>query len=553
MNQDNLQVVKDYHQATKHHFHRYARSLGHLDWATQPVPFRHFDGSDTHDLVPHDSELDPTITWDSLFGAARTSQPVTGQTIGQFLYHSLALSAWKEVIDPAGRVVSRWALRVNPSSGNLHPTEGYLVTGPVPGLVDEPGVFHYAPDQHLLERRARLTTDDHEKLRKTLPDGAFLVGLSSIHWREAWKYGERAFRYCQHDVGHAMAALGLSGRCLGWEVSLLPRLEHPDLEALLGTGLQSGPEKEHADCLLLVRPAGGLGHDIPDLAPVLRSAARGAEFTGLPNPLSPAHARWPIIDQVAAACAADSPAIAKSVAVPVPGPAPSFPDRGLAAGPLIRQRRSAVSMDGATFMDLAAFQRILERLLPRPSLVPYSLIDWPPEVSLVFFVHRVTDLDPGLYCLVRHPDHEVSLRANFRPQFAWARPGGLPADLPFFQLASGDTTAAARQLSCGQDIAADGAFSVGMLARFSESLDQRGAGFYPHLFRETGMIGQMLYLEAEAANVRGTGIGCFFDDEVHRALGLDDDTWQSLYHFTVGAPVPDDRLRTVGAYDHLKR
>src|SRR5437660_12483691 len=42
-------------------------------------------------------------------------------------------------------------------------------------------------------------------LMAAFPEDSFLVGLSSIHWREAWKYGERAFRYCQHDVGHALA------------------------------------------------------------------------------------------------------------------------------------------------------------------------------------------------------------------------------------------------------------------------------------------------------------------------------------------------------------
>ena len=36
-----------------------------------------------------------------------------------------------------------------------------------------------------------------------------LVALTSIHWREAWKYGERAFRYCQHDLGHAIAAVSI--------------------------------------------------------------------------------------------------------------------------------------------------------------------------------------------------------------------------------------------------------------------------------------------------------------------------------------------------------
>jgi len=66
-----------------------------------------------------------------------------------------------------------------------------------------------------------------------------------------------------------------------------------------------------------------------------------------------------------------------------------------------------------------------------------------------------------------------------------------------------------------------------------------------------GVIGQMLYLEAEAAGVRGTGIGCFFDDPVHDILGLKDRSFQSLYHFTIGHPVEDTRIATLPAYDHL--
>ena len=75
----------------------------------------------------------------------------------------------------------------------------------------------------------------------------------------------------------------------------------------------------------------------------------------------------------------------------------------------------------------------------------------------------------------------------------------------------------ARQLSCGQDIAADGRLFPGHARPFRPRAGRRsGPGMYPRLFWETGMIGQMLYLEAEAAGIRGTGIGCFFDDEVHR-------------------------------------
>ena len=59
----------------------------------------------------------------------------------------------------------------------------------------------------------------------------------------------------------------------------------------------------------------------------------------------------------------------------------------------------------------------------------------------------------------------------------------------------------------------------------------------------------MLYLEAEAAGVRGTGIGCFFDDAVHEILGVQDHSLQSLYHFTVGMPVDDARVQTRPGYD----
>jgi hypothetical protein len=41
---------------------------------------------------------------------------------------SLGLSAWKSYGS------KRWALRCNPSSGNLHPTEGYLLCPRLPAI-----------------------------------------------------------------------------------------------------------------------------------------------------------------------------------------------------------------------------------------------------------------------------------------------------------------------------------------------------------------------------------------------------------------------------------
>jgi hypothetical protein len=106
----------------------------------------------------------------------------------------------------------------------------------------------------------------------------------------------------------------------------------------------------------------------------------------------------------------------------------------------------------------------------------------------------------------------------------------------------------ADRVSCDQSIAADGFFSLGMLADFDRSLVGLGPGFYRHLFWEAGLVGQVLYLEAEARGARGTGIGCYYDEPVHELLGLSGFAFQSLYHFTIGVPVEDQRLTTEPGY-----
>jgi hypothetical protein len=76
---------------------------------------------------------------------------------------------------------------------------------------------------------------------------------------------------------------------------------------------------------------------------------------------------------------------------------------------------------------------------------------------------------------------------------------------------------------------------------------------YRDLFREAGLIGQLLYLHAEARGLRGTGIGCYFDGAVHELLGLRDTRHQSLYHFTVGRAIEDARIETAPAYPTAPR
>jgi len=214
------------------------------------------------------------------------------------------------------------------------------------------------------------------------------------------------------------------------------------------------------------------------------------------------------------------------------------------AGQIIRQRRSLLACDGATSIPAERFYRMLARTLP----VPSDAIPWSPAIHFGLFVHRVHGIEPGLYAMVRDPGKVETLKTAMHAHFAWEPPPGCPAELPLFLLERGDARALATRVSCRQEIAGDGAFSLGMLAEYQVSLVAHGPSFYRRMFWEAGAIGQVLYLEAEAAGVRATGIGCFFDDPVHQVFGFRDLAFQSLYHFTIGGPVDDPRLTTLPPY-----
>ncbi|MCL4203965.1 MAG: SagB/ThcOx family dehydrogenase [Pirellulaceae bacterium] len=278
-----------------------------------------------------------------------------------------------------------------------------------------------------------------------------------------------------------------------------------------------------------------------------------SEFAGSPNHLSEDHHRWPVIDEVAHAThyPADVFAADEETDEPPSIALPGSPvDRPLPAQQIIRQRRSAMDMDGRTSVSRETFYRMMARVSPRRGF-PFGVLPWPPFVALAIFVHRADDLPPDLYLLARGARPERSLRDELKSDFLWRRPAECPDGLPLWCLVEGECGRAARTISCHQSIASEGAFSLGMIAEFESTLRHRHAWFYPRLFWETGLIGQVLYLEAEAAGVRGTGIGCFFDDAMHDLLGIHDRSWQSLYHFTVGGPTDDLRLQTLPPYEHL--
>ena len=523
--------INEYHERSKHHVNRYAPGPRGLDWANQPDPFRVFADAPKVEL-PLASDTLPTR-----FNAVRRGELPPPhvfdlRSVAILFELSLGLSAWKSF---GG---TRWALRCNPSSGNLHPTEGYLLSSSLPGV--PAGVYHYASRDHVLERRA-LAEDP--RWTCAFASGGVVVGLSSIHWREAWKYGMRAWRYCQHDCGHAIAALSYAAASLGWQTRLLETPGDDLIAALLGLDREQDfmpAEAEAPDALLWVASD-------PSVSPQLdtmRAALCDATWFGHANRLSTDHVAWPDIDAIHRVT--HKPVThALGLRAPVsPLPSPADPRLDLVFATLARQRRSAVHFDGATHIDAASLFTMLDVLRVRENIPPWNVLRTGPQVHPAFIVHRVTGLDPGLYVFLRDPGDLSELTTSMRREWLWRKVG--PDMLPLYLLLPYDLREGAKLICCHQDIAGDSCFALGMLAPLQRIGDEPWR--YRHLFWECGMLGHVLYLEAEAAGVRSTGIGCYFDDEMHGLLGIAGIGWQSLYHFTTGGPVEDTRLSTLPPY-----
>jgi SagB-type dehydrogenase family enzyme len=193
-------------------------------------------------------------------------------------------------------------------------------------------------------------------------------------------------------------------------------------------------------------------------------------------------------------------------------PPPASTNRSF--GEVARRRRSALDfLGGMQSMSLAELSAILA-CTAQPLLADFAGTRF---IQLYLYVHRVEGLLPGVY--------------RFWPERAELE-----------QVQSGDQRVAAAALSLGQDLAGNAcvAFSmIGDLDRAAETFGDRG---YRYVHFEAGAIGQRLYLAAEALGLGATGIGAFYDDEVHRHLSLTTKQGQVVYHFAIGYPIPDPRI-----------
>jgi len=488
-----------YHEATKHQL---GSLRGHaLDWASMPDPFRHYMGVPVLDL-PADPPKPEISAIDVLLGNSGTTSVADGRhLLSQLLFYSAAISASKRVPSTG----YEYALRVNPSSGNLHPTEFHFITHGLKGWPD--GVYHYDPSRHMAEQRGC------GAFEVELADGPapIVFVLTSIVWREAWKYGARAYRYCLHDIGHAWRALAFAAGAVGCASFAAGQFLDDDVARLLQLN-----EDELPMLIVSLR-----GKSIP-----LRERDTGETvwFGGDVNQLSTETIAYPLLDNIHLATknkrtdsggsSVTHPPLPVSARMKLPSGASSTRTLGEVA----RMRRSALDfLGGELSMSFSQLSAILA-VGGQPLLADFGGGRF---IQLFLYVHRVDGLPPGVY--------------KFLPECAeleLAKPG--------------DQRLMSAGLSLGQNLAGNACVCFSMIGDLNRAADYYGDRGYRYVHFEAGAIGHAFYLAAESLGLGATGIGAFYDDEVNHYLNVAPADGQVVYHFAIGYPVPDPRISGSG-------
>ncbi len=460
--------------------------------ASAPLPYKHYVGFTREGLAAVGLESRPLaevvpalapasafvpefVSRDQLAGLLRFTNGVTGQLVGT---------------DPP---VYR---RAAPSAGALYAGEVYVLAERVSGLA--PGLYAYQPLEHALVglRKGPGLHRIAAALESpgAVENAAFVVLLTNVFRRYAWKYGQRGYRYALVDSGHIGENLRLAAAGMGLSVASPTRFHDDALNELLGqdgrrealcalhaVGHASewgdpgepGPrlvEKQHAEALAL------------DGLDVVERYHEGTKLV----PLAGQEAEPPLAPEPRAE---GTPTLALP-ALEVP------PERKVTD--CIWARRSARAF-GRGPLALWELAFVLEQAEPA------TLAD--PELELRVIVHRVEGVAKGLY---RH----------------------LPGEGGLEQLEAKSLAGPLERACLFQGMAGSSAVAFLMVGDLAAARARAGERCYRDLLLHAGALGQRIYLAAEAIDLGARNLAAFFDEPLNELAKLDGRD-RAVVHLTV--------------------
>jgi len=181
---------------------RVARMSGYIDWQSQPSTFKHYP-----------------------------------KFLFRYRYkenQNFKIVELSRVVTSISNIASKPYLKLNtPSAGNLHPIELYVQVRGVKGILS--GIYHVDASSNELVLLQEIDDDGIEKsvgLDKRFKGYIFVVSI--VAFRSAWKYQDRALRYCYLDTGHQIDTIQQAAKLTDNSVDVLLDYDVNELDKMMG-------------------------------------------------------------------------------------------------------------------------------------------------------------------------------------------------------------------------------------------------------------------------------------------------------------------------------
>ncbi len=482
-----LLTAADYHDLTSYDRHRMS---GHsLDWSTQPVTFKAYQGLKSRELAEDEGEL----TSENLSELLDTSRefsplPIDFQTLSRVMKLSHCLTRKEKF---AG---GYFYFRNVASAGALYPSEIYFCSNGAAGL--EPGLYHHSvATQSIvkLKNGACLESSRSSINFKNSDSIKMVFLLTAIFFRSSWKYRDRAFRYHLLDTGHLVdnLTLALKSQRLGFEISY--DFDDTRINELLAV------DTNREACLAAV------GVFWQEESTKIETGAEVLPTIELKSfsKCSSNEIRYPAINEIYSITSK----ILKVDSKPAHENQFSVVDSvmDLVELPSVAKKPEAISFNEAMFqrrsrrnfvrkpIPLATFSWLTELLNRGDSFgqVP----QWKGSVSVGVLIADVESIAPGFY-MIEACNNALRL----------VRPGLLTEEMAHICL--------------DQEWLRGCSTHFVFLSNLEETEKAFGARGYRYAMLEAGRLGQRLYLAAESIRYGCCGIGAFYDKEAKDLLNL---------------------------------
>ena len=501
-----------YHELTKYSEQELLRNQRSLDFARKPPVWKTFPPEDARvSLVPW-----LPFPKDPFTGRPLETIPLADDggvglpEISRLLFFTYGMTAAVRYPNEVH------LLRAAPSAGALYPTEIYVATRGVPGLVD--GVHDYQVKDHSLVtmwegdfwQDFKRDAYGHEAIDAS----RVLILFSGVFERSAWRYHERAYRRVLLDTGHALGNL----MAFAPEDDLLVYPISGFCDAALNGLLFLDQEEEGMLMVCAVaRPSDLAGTSVRRSSvcpsPMTRVSLADVDEHRLIQRLHDASAIPPGDAFSEGRLPDDTPLslLCEGAAETVLGTdVPTFH-----VPKAILSRRSTRAYSGGT-MDRKTLAGILaygyEVAVPPEGLEDAGLprVFDPCLIETYVIVHGVEDVMSGAYAYVPRTGTLRLIRA-------------------------GDFRGRAQHFCLGQELGSTASAVVIHASDLPRAIEKYGERAYRYLHLDAGHLGQRMNVAATALGAGASGIGGFFDDEVNALLGLPLDKIV-VYITTLGLP-----------------